>query len=96
MVLAFEFSASRGLVPAADAVRVKHHFAEVGLPAGPSDIPGPLPGLDRIMELIAQDKKVKRGMLTFVLVRAIGSAVIESGVEEREVRAFLNEKLARR
>jgi 3-dehydroquinate synthetase len=48
------------------------------------------------MELIAQDKKVKRGMLTFVLVRAIGSAVIESGVEEREVRAFLNEKLARR
>jgi 3-dehydroquinate synthase len=96
MVLAFEFSARRGLVSAADAVRVKHHFAEVGLPAGPSDIPGPLPGLDRIMELIAQDKKVKRGMLTFILVRAIGSAVIESGVEEREVRAFLNEKLARR
>jgi 3-dehydroquinate synthase len=96
MVLAFEFSAHRGLVPAADAIRVKRHFAEVGLPADPSDIPGPLPGLDRIMELIAQDKKVKRGMLTFILVRAIGSAVIESGVEEREVRAFLNEKLARR
>jgi 3-dehydroquinate synthetase len=47
------------------------------------------------MELIAQDKKVKRGMLTFILVRAIGSAVIEAGVEEREVRAFLNEQLAR-
>ena len=96
MVLAFEFSAHRGLVPAADAIRVKRHFAEVGLPADPSDIPGPLPGLDRIMELIAHDKKVKRGMLTFILVRAIGSAVIESGVEEREVRSFLNEKLARR
>src|SRR5215468_702066 len=96
MVLAFEFSARRGLVPAAEAARVKRHFAEVGLPTSPSDIPGPLPGLDRIMELIAQDKKVKRGMLTFILVRAIGSAVIETGVEEREVRAFLNEKLARR
>jgi 3-dehydroquinate synthetase len=68
----------------------------VGLPTSPSDIPGLLPSLDRIMELIAQDKKVKRGMLTFILVRAIGSAVIETGVAEREVLAFLNEKLARR
>jgi 3-dehydroquinate synthase len=96
MVLAFEFSARRGLLAAAEAERVKRHFAEVGLPTGPSAIPGSLPGLDRIMELIAQDKKVKRGMLTFILVRAIGSAVIETGVEEREVREFLNEKLARR
>src|SRR5215470_13942029 len=96
MVLAFEFSARRGLMPATETERVKRHFAEVGLPASPSDIPGRLPGLDRIMELIAQDKKVKRGMLTFILVRTIGSAVIEAGVKEREVRAFLNEKLARR
>jgi 3-dehydroquinate synthase len=96
MVLAFEFSARRGFVPAAEAARVKRHFAEVGLPGSPSEIPGPPAGLDQVMELIAQDKKVKRGMLTFILVRAIGSAVIETGVEEREIRAFLNEKLARR
>jgi 3-dehydroquinate synthase len=96
MVLAFEFSARRGLVPANEAERVKRHFAEVGLPVSPADIPGPLPGLDRIMELIGQDKKVKRGMLTFILVRAIGSAMIETGVAEREVRKFLNDKLAGR
>jgi 3-dehydroquinate synthase len=96
MVLAFEFSARRGLIPAAEAERVKHHFAEVGLPTSPAAICGPLPGLDRVMELIGQDKKVKRGMLTFILVRAIGSAVIETGVAEGDVRAFLNEKLARR
>ena len=96
IVLAFEFSARRGLAPAGDAERVKRHFVEVGLPTGLSAIPGPRPGLDRIMELIGQDKKVKRGMLTFILVRAIGSAVIEAGVEERDVRAFLNEQLTRR
>ncbi len=96
MVLAFEFSARRGLLPAAEAERVKRHLVAVGLPTSPSDIPGPLPGLDRIMELIGQDKKVKRGMLTFILARAIGSAFVEPGVEEREVRAFLNDKLARR
>jgi len=94
MALAFDFSAREGLLPAAEADRVKRHLAEVGLPARLSDIPGPLPGVDRMMELIAQDKKVKRGMLTFILVRAIGSAFVETGVEERRVRAFLSEKLA--
>ncbi len=48
------------------------------------------------MELIAQDKKVKRGMLTFILVRGIGSAFIETGVEPDAVRTFLSEKLAER
>jgi 3-dehydroquinate synthase len=94
MALAFDFSARRGLLPAADAERVKRHLAAVGLPTRLSDISGPLPSVDQMMELIAQDKKVKRGMLTFVLVRAIGSAFVESGVAECEVRAFLSEKLA--
>jgi 3-dehydroquinate synthase len=94
MALAFDFSARRGLLSAADAERVKRHLAAVGLPTRLSDISGPLPSVDRMMELIAQDKKVKRGMLTFVLVRAIGSAFVESGVAECEVRAFLSEKLA--
>ena len=48
------------------------------------------------MDLIAQDKKVRRGMLTFILVRGIGAAFIEAGVDAREVRAFLSEKLAER
>jgi 3-dehydroquinate synthase len=94
MALAFDFSARRGLLPAAEAERVKRHLSAVGLPTRFSDIPGPLPSVDRMMELIAQDKKVKRGMLTFILVRAIGAAFVESGVAEREVRAFLSEKLA--
>ena len=96
MVLAFEFSARRGLVPAPVAERVKRHLAEVGLPTEPSAITGPLPAVERIMELIAQDKKVRRGMLTLILVRSIGSAFIEAGVDEREIQAFLSEKLVRR
>jgi 3-dehydroquinate synthase len=96
MVLAFEFSARRGLVPAPVAERVKRHLAEVGLPTEPSAITGPLPAVERIMELIAQDKKVRRGMLTLILVRSIGSAFIEAGIDEREIRAFLSEKLVRR
>jgi 3-dehydroquinate synthetase len=97
MALAFEFSARRqGLVSKADAARVIAHLVETGLPTGFKDISGPLPSVDKMMELIGQDKKVKRGMLTFILVRGIGAAFIEAGVEQREVRAFLSEKLAER
>jgi 3-dehydroquinate synthase len=97
MALAFEFSARRqGLLPMAEAQRAIRHLAEVGLPTRIKDIPGPLPAVDQLMDLIAQDKKVKRGMLTFILVRGIGSAFIEAGVDAREVRVFLSEKLAER
>jgi 3-dehydroquinate synthetase len=97
MVLAFEFSARRqGLLPMAEAKRAVRHLAEVGLPTRLQDIPGPLPSVDQLMDLIAQDKKVKRGMLTFILVRGIGAAFIEAGVDALEVRVFLSEKLAER
>jgi 3-dehydroquinate synthetase len=95
MALAFEFSARRqGLIAKAEAARAIAHLAEVGLPTRMSDIPGPPPSVDQLMDLIAQDKKVKRGMLTFILVRGIGAAFIETGVDAREVRTFLSEKLA--
>lgn len=97
MALAFEFSARRqGLASKAEAARVIRHLAEVGLPTALRDIPGPLPSVDQLLELVAQDKKVKRGMLTFILVRGVGAAFIEAGVDQREVRVFLSEKLAGR
>ena len=35
------------------------------------------------MDLIAQDKKVKRGKLTFILARGIGEAFIAHDVDRR-------------
>jgi 3-dehydroquinate synthase len=46
------------------------------------------------MALMAQDKKVKRGRLTFILLRAVGRAVITSDVEPALVRDFLKARLA--
>jgi 3-dehydroquinate synthase len=96
MALAFSFSERRELLPASDAERAIRHIADAGLPTRLSDIPGTLPGVERLMELIAQDKKVKRGRLTFILARGIGAAFIAADVEAAEVRAFLSEKLAER
>jgi 3-dehydroquinate synthase len=94
MALAFGFSARRGLMPEAEAERAIRHLAEVGLPTEPRHIPGGLPPVDELMELIAQDKKVRRGMLTFILARGIGAAFVEPNVDQRDVHAFLSEKLA--
>ena len=96
MALAFEFSARRGLLPSSDVDRVKRHLATIGLPTQVSGLPGGAPSVDRLMELIAQDKKVKRGALTFILTRGIGGAFIAPDVDAAEVRAFLVEKLAER
>jgi 3-dehydroquinate synthase len=95
MALAFEFSAARqGLLPKAAATRVVRHLAAVGLPTKIKHIPGAAPDVDRLMELIGQDKKINRGQLTFILARGIGAAFVETGVDPAEVRAFLSEKLA--
>ena len=94
MALAFEFSSRQGLITEKEAARAIAHLAQVGLPTTPRDIQGELPSVDQLMQLIAQDKKIKRGMLTLILVRGIGAAFVETGVDQREVRAFLSEKLA--
>ena len=93
MAMAFEFSARRGLLPKAEAARAITHLAAVGLPTQVKEIKGGAPGSDEIMALIAQDKKVKRGRLTFILVRGIGAAFVANDVDAAEVESFLGEKL---
>jgi 3-dehydroquinate synthase len=94
IALAFGFSARLGLIAAAEAERAVRHLAAVGLPTRLRDIPGRLPDADVLLQLMAQDKKVKRGELTFILVRGIGAAFVEPRVDPARVRAFLSEKLA--
>ncbi|MGE0062294.1 MAG: 3-dehydroquinate synthase [Xanthobacteraceae bacterium] len=96
MALAFEFSARKGLLSAADAERAVRHLAATGLPTHVRDVPGGVPDADALMDLIFQDKKVKRGRLTFILVRGIGEAFVSPDVDPAEVRGFLAEKLAQR
>jgi 3-dehydroquinate synthase len=96
MTLAFAFSVKQGLMPASEAARVERHLETVGLPTRLRSIPGSAPDADRLMQLIAQDKKVKHGNLTFILARGIGASFIAANIDAAEVRAFLAEKLAER
>ena len=98
MVLAAEFSAKLGMISEADAARVERHLASVGLPTQLQDIAGfaqeGLKDADALMALMAQDKKVKRGKLTFILLQAVGRAVVANDVEPALVRDFLQQKLS--
>jgi 3-dehydroquinate synthase len=97
MVLAAQLSAQLGMIAQDDATRAQRHLADVGLPTRLQDIAGfaqeGLADADALMALMAQDKKVKRGRLTFILMRAIGQAVITNDVEPTLVRDFLAHKL---
>ncbi|WP_417670133.1 3-dehydroquinate synthase [Roseibium sp.] len=94
MMLAHEFSHQLDLLPKEDVTRVERHLLDVGLPTRIQDIPGQLPPAETLMDIIAQDKKVSRGNLTFILTRGIGQAFVEKGVDPSLVRDFLSEKLA--
>lgn len=100
MTLAAQFSATLGMIGEADAARVERHLIEAGLPTRLQDIAGfaqeGLADADALMALMAQDKKVKRGKLTFILLEAVGRAVIAKDVEPAPVRDFLQEKLAQK
>jgi len=97
MTLAAQFSTKLGMIGEADAARVERHLIEAGLPTRLQDIAGfaqeGLADADALMALMAQDKKVKRGKLTFILLEAVGRAVIAKDVEPTPVRDFLQEKL---
>jgi len=96
MRLAFTFSAEQGLCPTGDAERVQWHLVAVGLPTKVSDIPRTPPTPERLLELMAQDKKVKGGRLALVLVRGIGAAFVEPDISLPRLTEFLTRECGRR
>ncbi|WP_404401725.1 3-dehydroquinate synthase [Pelagibacterium halotolerans] len=91
MVLAHQFSQKLGLCPGQDVSRVIAHLQSAGLPTTLADIPGDLPPTSQLIDMIAQDKKVSRGALTFILTRGIGQSFIERNVDPAQVHAFLED-----
>ena len=89
MSIAFRFSAALGYCTEAAADRASAHFRAAGLPTRIAEIPGDKPDIEALMKLMAQDKKVRHGKLTFILVRDVGEAFIARDVPSETVRVFL-------
>jgi 3-dehydroquinate synthase len=94
MCLAFRFSEATGECAPGTAERVAAHFAAVGLPTRIGDIAGARPDVAALMRLMGQDKKVRRGQLTFILARGIGEAYVAHDVAPERVSGFLAAEIA--
>jgi 3-dehydroquinate synthase len=88
-VLAFAFSAARGLCGNADAERVRAHFQSVGLPTSLGELGLQGQG-ERLAAHMQHDKKRASGRVAFILARAIGEAFVDNSVELSDVAAFLD------
>ncbi len=94
--LAFELSQRLGLCSQEAPSRVRAHLRAMGMKTDIADIPGELPGVEALMALMAQDKKVVDGRLRFILARGIGEAFVASDVDAAPVMAVLEDALAQR
>jgi 3-dehydroquinate synthase len=94
MAMAFDLSVRLGLCPAEDALRVRRHFAAVGLPAGLDGIRGPGWTAERLVAHMGKDKKVKDGRITFILARGIGRAFVARDVAIGDVTTLLADAIA--
>jgi 3-dehydroquinate synthase len=94
--LAFELSQRLGLCPQEAPSRLRAHLRALGMKTDLRDIPGDLPGVDGLLGLMAQDKKVVDGRLRFILARGIGAAFVAEDVPSDAVRGVLTDALAAR
>lgn len=86
--LAFDYSAQLGLCPFEDAIRVRRHFAGVGLPTALTDS-GLAGRWSDLLTLMARDKKASPAGLKMVLTRGIGRAFLQSDVDGDSLAEFL-------
>lgn len=96
MGLAFALSARMGLCSQETPSRVGAHLSGMGMMTRLADIPGDLPDAGGLLDLMAQDKKVADGRLTFILARGIGEAFATRNVDLADVRTLLDDALAGR
>lgn len=76
-VMAADLSCRLGWLNEADVQRVRTILQRAGLP-----VIAPALGADKYLRLMGLDKKVEAGRIRFVLLRALGQAVIESDVAD--------------
>jgi 3-dehydroquinate synthase len=84
MVIAAEVSQRQGRVDATVPARLRALLLRAGLP-----VVAPALGFDRWMALMGRDKKVQAGAIRFVLLAALGHAIVSTDVPEGVLRGLL-------
>lgn len=74
-IMALDLSYRLGWISEQDVTRVRHLFEKAGLP-----VTAPALGVEKYQQLMGLDKKVMGGKIRFVLLKAIGRAVVSGDV----------------
>lgn len=85
MIMAADLSRRLGCLSEADVARARTLILKAGLPAVAPDL-----GFDKYLDLMGLDKKVEGGKIRFVLLKALGEAVLSADVPA----ALLKETIA--
>ncbi len=85
MIMAADLSRRLGWLSEADVARARALILKAGLPAVAPDL-----GFDKYLDLMGLDKKVEGGKIRFVLLKALGEAVLSADVPA----ALLQETIA--
>ena len=83
-IMAADLSQRLGWIGAQDAARIRRLFERARLPIVSPDL-----GVEKYLELMELDKKVEGGKMRFVLLKAIGCAVVTGDVPEGLLRQTL-------
>jgi len=84
MVMAAELSLLMGHLKKTEVGRVRDLLKRAGLPAA-----GPALAPERLIELMALDKKAAKGRTRFVVLEALGRAALRADVDEAAVRGAI-------
>ena len=94
LALAFAHSAGLGLCGAEEATRVRAHLESAGLHTDLRTLAGAPYNPQRLLALMADDKKAEAGQITLVLARAIGQAFVHKGADAARLQTFLQGETA--
>ncbi|WP_374681580.1 3-dehydroquinate synthase [Accumulibacter sp.] len=83
-MIAAQLSLQLGWIASSEIDRIERLFRRAGLP-----VSGPALDVERYLELMQHDKKVRDGKLRFVLLQGIGQAVVSDAAAQEEVRTAI-------
>lgn len=94
VALAFSYAAQLGLCSNEDAALVRAHLGEAGFGTDLRTLPGAPYDAEKLLALMAGDKKAEIGALTLVLPRGLGRAFVHKKADSASLLAFLKENIA--
>ena len=93
IILAYKLSHSLNICSSNDYSKVKKHFIKAGLKIDLKGFKHNNLKSEKIIELMKNDKKVKKGSINFIIPKKIGEVSIKDGIEQKIIKSAIDTAL---